>query len=168
MVDVTDLKSVGVSPCGFESHLPHQEVKMKIDELVDLFKMVGPLIVRVRPDNGLFDETYAEPGMVGRLIDAYFDSSDDCFVVKIDWNGFEPINNSLEARDWHLPSGELGTMKDAGMYPEDGIEKYWIESGTKPFDLVDSKQAAYYKRYLNYVEHGGDRLFLDWLFDFLP
>ena len=98
---------------------------MELKKLIELQKEAGALKIIVS-DGSVLDETYAEKGMVGKIVSIEKDY-DDVYKVAVDWNGFESTNEPLEDRKWYLDLDKnLGTMKEAGLYPSNGIEEYYF------------------------------------------
>ena len=115
--------------------------------LLERFKKSGTFDVSVRDDSVMLD-SYAQKGMIGRVVDIRYehrsedDPCGDVMAVKIDWKAHEAHNLPLESKNWYVydKSGNgrrrMGTMKEAGFYPEDGIELNFVmeksDSGLDP------------------------------------
>lgn len=136
---------------------------MKIE---DLMKIPGEKIVKIKENNTLFEDSYAEPGMIGKIISITKDR-EGYYRVKIDWNGFEDYNEQFEAKDWYIDDIKQGTMKEAGMYPKDGIEEYFVDPDSDDFELTDDIIVNYLEKYNEYVnslnENETPMTFVRWL-----
>jgi len=103
---------------------------MTTQRLVEYFKHFGEFEIRITDKTKINDGVYAEEGMVGKIIAVKYDFN-DVYDITIDWNGYEDINEPLEAKNWKIGEAmmpmNLGTMKEAGMYPDDGKEAYYSE-----------------------------------------
>lgn len=96
----------------------------------------------------LLDDTYAEAGMLGRVLCVR--SYDGLYDVDVDFaSEFEEHNIQLEGTDWYLPGSydlqsfrheiPTGTAREAGLYPENGIETLYFGQecvGGPWFELV--------------------------------
>ena len=144
---------------------------MCIKEFVDSIKDNLPVTVKIVNSKLLFEDSYAENGMIGKIISIGVrkDQEDDsywCYRILINWNDFEDINREFESHDWYIGKGteELGTMKEAGMYPKDGLEDYYIDYDIEsPFEIYGENGIVI--KYLNmYNEENTENItFTEWL-----
>lgn len=122
---------------------------MKTKDLLNL-KTDGSVLLIVNSLEDMTDDIYAQVGMIGVLKNVYYeypedkDTSEDVVVLAdIDWEAYKGVNIPLESKNWYIvSSGErnLGTMKEAGMYPKNGIETlYLMSERDSGFELYESE-----------------------------
>jgi len=128
---------------------------MTFKELLRLKEEVGELHLIIKKNNVLFEEGYAEPGMLCRLVSIL--PKPDYYILRLDFSGFEKHNERYESHDWYLNSngdGRMGTMKEAGMYPKDDIDEHYIDNSffeddkEAPFEVVDCDMLEVFEAYL--------------------
>ena len=142
---------------------------LTVDEIYEYYKSTGtPIEIEIVSSLELFEDSYAENGMVGKIIDMYEDSNDDYYHVIIDWNGYDDINIPLEANDWYISSSKptkKGTMKEAGLFPKDGKEEYLVDFGKKPFNILNDSDIKYQNQYIQFKKDNlnTDMTFTRWL-----
>jgi len=108
---------------------------MKIEEIKKQYDTIGTFNVKVIDRKYMFEERYAENGMFGRVtyVDYRADQDEEGYIVFIDWKPYKEHNEALEAKDWSIYENNklvgTGTMKEAGYFPENGIEDFWFDVG---------------------------------------
>lgn len=99
------------------------------------------------------DELYATENMIGEVVDVI--ESSDKYIILINWNKYEKHNEKFESHDWYCDrDNELGTMKEAGFFPKNGIEHYVVYKGLEIEDLpfkpmVNEKKIKIFHEYEN-------------------
>ncbi len=98
---------------------------MKFKDMSKFFN-IGDTI-KVGSIENLTDDVYAMPKMMGKFLGISEDNIPDVMILTIDWSAFDDINIPLESHDWYIDTnGNLGTMKEADIYPIDGIETLFV------------------------------------------
>lgn len=118
--------------------------KITNKDLFELLKVNGSLTVKVS-NSKLFEESYAENGMVGVITSGKIDGVDNNetrYEFTIDWNKYSENNIPLESHDFFIPktNNELGTMKEAGYY-EDVERFYATDTVNSGFEILNENSS---------------------------
>ncbi len=82
-------------------------------------------------------ETCIDRGMYGRIINVRHEH-DDVYVMYIDLSDFEGHNDSVAQHNYYDSDGNpTKTAKEAGQYPENGIETFYVDYGRDLSDILE-------------------------------
>ncbi len=96
-------------------------------------------------------ESYAEPGMRGRIV-SVIDEGDGVARVQINLQPYDQHNDQLALPNYYDKFGNATlTGKQAGRYPKDHIESIWMnwtDQASEYFVMLEPSQAEAYSTYL--------------------
>lgn len=142
---------------------------LKNEELFKLMSTLSELVVTVVDANELNEETYGTNGMIGvikhmEIQDHGYRDGIIVYQMDIDWIKYADNNIPLESHDWYLKKDEgLGTMKEAGMFPKDGIETLYTTSGFPSGLEILSSESNKLKLYDLWKNSNSEMSYVKWL-----
>jgi len=90
-------------------------------------KYVGRTIRCLKP---IFEDGYFDTGMIADVVSVVPDSEGgDLFKIFLNYEKYRTHNLAIESqnKNWYLNGGGLGTATEAGFYPENHEDCYYIE-----------------------------------------
>jgi len=137
---------------------------LTVEELLNIGEGSKSVALKVIDRELIFDESYAENGMIA-VFSGFKIDSDGLAEIFLDWDRFKEINIPLEVSDFFINKDgkeSTGTMKEAGLYPENGIEKIYFDlHSDSGFELYESDTVT--KAIKMWKDSNSDKSFVEWM-----